>query len=797
MLRLYILFFFLKSFLSGIAQELNNGTLKGRVIDVETNQSVPFANVVILETSRGVVTDIEGKFEFTGLTPGYIKLKASSVGFMARISSTVLVTNARTVFIEIALEQQAIKVGEVVVKPSPFRKTEESPVSLRSIGIDEIERNPGGNRDISKVIQSYPGVASSLTYRNDVIVRGGGPSENRFYLDGVEIPTINHFSTQGASGGPVGIINVDFVREVNFYSGAFPANRGNMMSSVLDFKQVDGNLEKMKFRATVGASDLALTMDGPLSTNTSLVFSARRSYLQFLFKAIGLPFLPTYNDVQFKIKSRLDDKNELTFIGLGAIDQFELNTGANETEEQRYILGYLPVNEQWSYTVGAVYKHFSKRGYRTFVLSRNRLTNTAFKYQDNVVVDSLLNFDYESYEIENHFRYEHDLKTGKNLKLNYGSGLDYIQYNNSTFQKIYFNQMLDTLLYYSQFDILKWSLFGQVSRPYFNRRVTLSLGFRMDANSFSSEMNNLFDQFSPRLSLSYQLTSAISLNFSTGRFFQLPPYTTMGFSNQKGDYINKRNGLKYIRVNQMVGGIGITPDNQSQYTLEGFFKNYGNYPFSVDDSVSIAGKGANYGVYGDEEVTSTGEGRAYGFEILARHKDFWGFNGVLAYTFVRSEFMDYQNKYIPSSWDNRHIITLTASRHFKKNWDLGFKWRFLGGAPYTPYDEQTSSLKKAWDAQGNGYLDYSRFNRNRLSAYNQLDIRIDKQYFFRKWSLMLYFDVQNLTGQKSPQPKDLMVVTDENGQKQTDPLDPSRYQLKYLDTSSGTVLPTVGIMVEF
>ena len=106
------------------------------------------------------------------------------------------------------MNETSVAIEEIVVKASPFRKSEESPVSLRRIGIEQIEKNPGGNRDISKVIQVLPGVASTPAFRNDLIVRGGGPSENRFYLDGVEIPNLNHFATQGASGGPVGILNV-------------------------------------------------------------------------------------------------------------------------------------------------------------------------------------------------------------------------------------------------------------------------------------------------------------------------------------------------------------------------------------------------------------------------------------------------------------------------------------------------------------------------------------------------------------------------------------------------------------
>ena len=179
-------------------------------------------------------------------------------------------TNANKVFIEVPLVEANVQLEEVVVKASPFRKIKESPVSLQRISIEEIEKSPGGNRDISKVIQSFPGVASTPAQRNDVIVRGGGPSENTFYLDGIEIPNINHFATQGASGGPVGIINADFLREVNLYTGAFPANKGNALSSVIDLYQIDGNKEKLNFRGSVGASDLALTFDGPLGDKTYL-----------------------------------------------------------------------------------------------------------------------------------------------------------------------------------------------------------------------------------------------------------------------------------------------------------------------------------------------------------------------------------------------------------------------------------------------------------------------------------------------------------------------------------------------
>ena len=422
---------------SNLFSQTNSGIIKGKVIDSKTNEGVPFASIAIWETTIGVIADQDGNFTFSGLKPGFVVLRASCIGFKPYVSEGIMVTNSKTVNIDILLEESTLKIDEVVIKASPFRKTAESPVSARIIGIDEIERNPGGNRDISKVIESFPGVASTPAFRNDVIVRGGGPNENRFYLDNVEIPYLNHFSTQGSSGGPVGIINVDFVRSVDFISGAFPASRGNALSSVLSFNLIDGNKEKMKYRATLGASDLGLTLDGPTGKNSSIIMSVRRSYLQFLFSALKLPFLPTYTDFQFKYKWRINDKNELTVLGLGAKDDFKLNLKADQTEFQKYILDYIPVQTQYSYVFGAVLKHFTEKGYDTWVLSRNYLNNTQYKYMNNVEVDSNKVLNYLSGEGEIKARYEKTLIGDNGFRLNFGAGLEYAHYRNSTYNKIF------------------------------------------------------------------------------------------------------------------------------------------------------------------------------------------------------------------------------------------------------------------------------------------------------------------------------------------------------------------------
>jgi hypothetical protein len=444
-----------------------------------------------------------------------------------------------------------------------------------------------------------------------------------------------------------------------------------------------------------------------------------------------------------------------------------------------------------------VLKHYNASGYNTYVVSHNTLNNQQIKYQDNIVDPANLILNYDSRESESKFRFEHYYLSKTKYKITYGAELQYAKYYNNTFQEVFTNGNAQSFNYLSNLDFVKYGFFGQVSKDILDQRLLLSVGLRGDGNSYSSEMANPLANLSPRLSASYELSGATSLNFNAGRYMQLPAYTTLGYRNRTGELVNKENGIKMIRANHLVAGIDVRPNPSTQLSLEGFYKGYDHYPFSVKDSVSLASKGADFEVFGNEEVTSTSNGRAYGAEVLARFKDLLGFKGVITYTFVRSEFTDTRGEYVPSAWDNRNLFNVTATRSFKKNWDFGFKWRFIGGSPYTPWDIAKSSIKTAWDAQGRGYLDYGQFNKMRLSAFQQLDLRIDKAYYFKNWSMMFYLDIQNVYNFQSDQPPTLIQKTDDNGMPLTDPNDSSRYLLKTIASASGTILPTIGIMIEF
>ena len=650
-----------------------SGVIKGRISNTINNDPIMFANVLLEGTERGVASDIEGYYEIDKLEPGWYDLKVTYLGYKDQTIYEIQVTNSKPAIINVALEENTTTLDEVVVKASPFKKTEESPVSLRTIGTAEIQRNPGGNRDISKVVQSLPGVTASSSFRNDLIIRGGAPNENRFYLDDVEVPNINHFATQGASGGPVGLINVDFIREVDFYSGAFPANRGNALSSVFNFKQRDGRDDRIGFTATVGASDIGLTLEGPIGDKTTFLISARRSYLQFLFTLLDLPFLPTYDDFQVKVKTKINDKNEIYFVGLGAIDDFSLNFDATRDETNQYILDALPIQTQWNYTNGLVYKHYQEKGFWTLVLSRNMLNNQAVKYQDNdeSSEDNLI-LDYKSQEIENKLRIENTQRIG-DYKINFGGAYEYVKYNNKTFSKVYNSSGPEDVNYFSDFTLNKYAFFGHVSRKWMDDRFIASFGFRADANSYSSKMNNPLEQFSPRLSLAFALNDRLSLNFNTGIYYQLPPYTVLGYK-EDNTFVNKENGVTYIRNSQIVAGIEFNTAANSKFTVEGYYKAYDNYPFLLRDSITLANLGGDFGVIGNEPAVSTSKGRSYGVEFLFQQRLYKGFYGIASYTLGWSEFEDKKGDFVPSSWDARNILNLTVGKRFKETG----KWESTG-----------------------------------------------------------------------------------------------------------------------
>lgn len=765
-------------------------TVRGKVIDRSTREGIPYAAVVIVGVDGyGVSSDSTGVFVLENVRPGINSFSAIQLGYRTAVTPEYKIT-PYTPFIEIEMEEDVSELTASSVKPSPFLKSVESPLSVRIISVGDIDKIPGANKDVSRIVRSFPGVSySPIGYRNDLIVRGGGPSENAFFVDGIEIPNINHFATQGASGGPVSILNSDLIREISFYTGAFPVNRGGALSSVMDIRMKDGNPDKQSFKATVGASEVGISASGHLNDNTTYVASVRQSYLQLLFKLLGLPILPDYIDAQVRVKSRLDNRDEIIFLGLAGFDDMKLSDSPDDKGDE-YMLSYLPLLKQETFTIGASYKHFAGNHVQTYTLSYNYLNNRRLKYfgNDSSVPENLI-LKGSALEGKAQFRFENISYSGS-FTFKEGVELSYRHYDSYVFRKV---QSDIPVSYMTQNGIFGYGAYVSADYRSPGGVLNASAGIRVDGSTFSTSTARFWKQLSPRMSVSYAPFENWTFNASAGLYHQLPAMTALSHRDSEGNMLN--HGLEYMRSFSAAIGADWKLRDRLFIGLEGFYKNFHDVPLSVATGVPLTCLGADYGSIGEELLVSSARGRSYGAELLARWIIPDKISMVTSATLYRSEYTSGDGEYIPSAWDNRFIINLSAVYDFPRYWSVGAKLSAIGGAPYTPYDESESSLRKRWDASGKPVYDYSRYNSERLEPYWQLDLRVDKNFYFRKWTLGLYVDLQNVTFSKIRQP-DAYLSTGELVNPDASPSE-QRYDMELLELYSGTMVPALGLTVEF
>jgi hypothetical protein len=793
-----------------------NGILVGTARDKLTQEPLVGATLTLDGTTLGTATDVEGNFNIRNIPPNSYNVTLSYLGYEPETRYNVLVTNGNANFLNFELLPSANSLGEVTVSENRSIKiaTTETPLSIQNLSVEEIKSNPGGNFDISKVLGTLPGVAGTPgggSFRNDLLIRGGGPSENVYYLDGVEIPVLNHFSTQGAAGGPTGMLNVSFIEQATLISSAFPANYDNPLSSVLQFRQRDGNPERLQGNFRISASETALTGEGPLGRKTTFLVSARRSYLQFLFEVLGLPIRPNYWDFQYKITHKLDGKTTLTGIGLGALDEFSFAAPDDASPENLYVLSSSPSINQWNYTQGFTLKRLTDRGAWNLTFSRNMFDNRLDQYADNFdgkqqdEAKRLLKLN--SQEIENKLRFDYSLVAGA-WRFNYGAGTQYVKYNNATFARIRF-ELRDSSgavvqpglssEFSTAIDFVKYGFFGQLSRNFLGDRLGLSFGLRADGNTFTATGNEIWRTLSPRLSASLALAAAWKLSASVGRYFKIAPYTALGFQDTDGSLANR--SLPYLRCDHLTAGLEYLPTRTLRLTAEGFYKQYADYPVSARTGISLANQGADFGIIGNEKLLAGGNGESYGFELFAQQKLQRGFFFVGSYTLFWSKFAGSDARLLPSAWDNRHLFSFTGGKKWGKNWELGVKYRLQGGVPYTPLDLEASQRNYA--TLGREILDFSRLNTLRLGNFQQLDVRIDKKWNFRKTTLDVFLDIQNLTSAKNPEfpTFTLQRNADNTAFATTDgkvlAADGSNGIPVVLQEPDGSLLPSLGIIVEF
>jgi len=761
-----------------------DGIVNGYIYDSKSQLPLLGANVIIEGTEIGAISDENGFFQISEIKPQSYNLLVSYIGYQSKKIFNIIIKSKGNQTLEIYLLESAQELDEVVLFESPFKKSKETPLSINTFSRVEIESYPGADNDVTKVVQSMPGLSPSVGgFRNDIIIRGGAPNETVYYLDEIEIPNINHFSTQGSAGGPQGMINISFIDEVTLSTSAFGVEYDNPLSGVLQFNQKNGNPREISGNFRFGASDSAITVEGPLSkeenNNTTFIFSARKSYLQFLFKLIGLPIRPDYWDFQGKINHKIDEYNSINIVGLGAIDDFSVEAPEDFDFTQQSFLEQVPIIKQNSTTIGAswIRKFKETKGQFVLALSTNKLKNIFSRYDDNENLEGIY-FRNDSHEWETKLR----AKTTnylKDWKITWGGNIQYSDYYNNTTD--YYNQ----IEYLTKINFYKYGLFGSVSKSFIDSKLDVSIGIRTDEDNFSTG-SKLIDNLSPRVSTSYALTKdrRLKWNTSIGTYFKIPTYTVLGFRNLTGNFTNQN--AKYTKSNHYVTGFDYSIGNASKISIEGFIKRYFDFPVSILDGVSLANKGADFEVLGNEDIVTIGEGRTKGIEFLFQQKLTRNFYGIFSYTFFKSEFTDINGDYLPSVWDSKHLSSFSGGYKLKRNWEISSRWRFAGKTPYVPYD-----LEASLNNYPNMVLDYSQLGNVKLGNFSQIDVRFDKKWNKENLSINLFIEILNLLAQKIPSPTEYGLERDDFGNILT-PLN-----LVEVDVNRESIIPSFGFSIDF
>lgn len=745
---------------SNILPQQMTGSIYGRILELSTKQPIPFANIVVIGTNLGAASDENGYYKIDNLPVNSYQLRASVIGYNSFTKTDVVVQTGKPTEINFELVPQTIELENVFVTSDYFRKDIIEVNSIRNFSYEEIRRSPGGFEDVIRALSVLPGVAQAENGRNDLIVRGGAPSENLYLINGIEVPNINHFGTQGASGGPLSYINLDFIRETSFSTGGFSALYGDRLSSVLNIELRDGREDKIGGKALVSATQFGLNLEGPITQNTNFIFSARRSYLDFIFKAADFSFVPEYYDVLFKLDFDPHSRDAFSFLFISAFDNVNY---FNDTEDDRYDNSRILGTDQIQYVAGFTYRHLFKDGFFNLSLSRNYVD---YDSQQN---DSLLNpiFTNISKEEENSLRADLVFKLSKTSEINFGGTAKLIEADYDILFPTFVTSFGDTLPVTSlktENNYTKFGLYANYNILLF-KRLNANLGLRSDL--FTALNKELY--FSPRLSLSYAVSDLTSINFSTGLYHQSPSYIWLEAFESNRD-------LKMIQVAQFVLGFDHKVAADALVEFEAFYKDYNDYPTSTvrpylvlaNTGAGFSGSDDNFSSFGLEPLVDVGFGKARGFELSVQKKlSDIPYYGILSFTYSQADYTSLDGVERPGSYDQNWLFNLSGGYKINEYWEVSSKFRYASGKPYTSFNSD-------------GTQNVADYNTRRLKSSHSLDVRIDKRWYFPGWTLITYLDIQNIYNYKNVSG----IRWDSR-------------EMKTVEASTIGILPSIGVSAEF
>ena len=708
------------------------GSIRGRVIDTETKMPLPGVSVILLETIKGAVTDIEGEYSISNVAVGNYQLKIQLLGYETAFVADVIIRPKRITFANIELKESAIKSDDVVVTAGYFAESEDEPVSNVQFSFEEIRRAPGAAGDVSRIITALPSIAKIDNTKNTLYVRGGASFENGFYIDNIEIPNINHYPEMGASGGPIGILNVDFISNVEFLTGAFPARFGDRLSAIMDIDFREGNREEFDGQLDLNFSGAGGVLEGPLGKNGSWLLSARKSYLDMIVSLIGEDenSVPNYGDIQGKAVYDLSNKHQLTFLDIFSIDAIsqDLQDAIEEKDDDyddfNFTANTFGVN--WRYLWG-------KSGYSNTSVSHTLYDYSYDGYETKHYIDNgteLQKYDFNSIEHEYKFRNVNFYKASHTIKFEFGleARVNDVDYDN--YYGHYYDDLGNEIPPHTMDDKLTESKYhGFIScgiTPF--KRLTITPGARVSYYTLNENTT-----VSPRLSLSYILSPLTTLSAAGGIYYQNLPLSLTAQNAANTD-------LDDPKAYHFVLGVSHLLTENTRLSVELYTKEYRDFPldpmqpqlFTIDD---IASKG----IYlTGNPLVSGGEAYSRGIEVMVQKKLAKDIYGMISGGYSRSRYKGYDGIWYDRTYDNQFNINVEGGYKPNNRWEFSMRWSYAGGAPYTPYDIAAS------EALGSGVYDESRINGERYPDYHSLNLRFDRRFNFAGSNLIFYLSVWNV-----------------------------------------------------
>ncbi len=693
-----------------INSQSKTGIISGEVRDAVTKQPLPGANILIDGTNQGSACDENGYYVIKDVVPGRYSLKVSMIGYLSSVITELNINPNRNQSVNFELHSAAMELGEVKVTADYFAKPDENPVSFRTISPEEIRRSPGSAEDIFRVMQSMPGVATAGTKSAQLIVRGGSPEENLTLLDNIEVYNPIHFARTGESMGVISIVNPALIQKVDFLTGGFPAKYGDKMSSVFDMTLKEGNKETMNTDANLNIAGFGVTMDGPVAENTNMVFSLRRGYFDLITSLLDKPVAPNYYDAVGKISYDLNKNNRISLVGFYYVDQIE-RTGIEKGETYSWNRFDYLTRDDYGAAIGINWRSLISE--KAFSLVTASYTSNGW----NTIQGTELNRDLlgedireDEFSLKSEFNYQFSPKL--NLKL--GGQFKVINSHNESWSPADTTRegtIIPASIISYQPDAEFKSMFFLQSSFRIVDPLVISAGLRYDYFSLTNENN-----FSPRISLSYNLSERTRLNFALGRYYQSPASYEIA-PDERNLLLNSSYDDHYI------AGVEYRLGLDTKAGIEIYHKELSSLIVDPDSS---------------NLLINTGSGYAQGIEFSLQKKFTDGFVGSASYSYSISKRRDYESTALYDfEFDRPHILNLIFGLEMGSGWQIGAKFQYASGNPYTPVIGVTEIDNIFYVIDGEN-------NTARYPDYHKLDLRIDKQFVFDSWLFSVYLDLWNV-----------------------------------------------------